>query len=246
MELTFTTAEWDHYAKCYDTLNQLRPYNDLLATVHNLIPENSKSILDVGCGTGNLLIKCQVSHPNARLVGVDQSAAMLLRASRKTSGIELVEATLSDKALLFASQMDTVVSCNVLYATDEPHLFLRQIRQCLSPGGIFVIATPKKGFENGLILKAHCRDRRPDSFWANAHSSKERENFLLKEAFGDTELAQAMHTIANFGRKIVRESSFHFYSDQQLIELCGESGLRVDSLTHSYGQQTQVVSGKGI
>ena len=38
------------------------------------------SLLDVGCGTGNLLAAATAFFPNARLVGVDPSAALLGRA----------------------------------------------------------------------------------------------------------------------------------------------------------------------
>ncbi len=41
------------------------------------------SFLDLGCGTGTLLVAMRARHPSWRLMGVDASAAMLAEAKRK-------------------------------------------------------------------------------------------------------------------------------------------------------------------
>jgi len=66
--------QWVYYGRVHDRL---------LAAATNLTPTR---ILDVGCGTGELLVKCAQRWPEAELVGVDLSASMLAKARAKPWG----------------------------------------------------------------------------------------------------------------------------------------------------------------
>jgi ubiquinone/menaquinone biosynthesis C-methylase UbiE len=66
--------QWVYYGRVHDRL--------LDAATH-LAPTR---ILDVGCGTGELLVKCAERWPDAELVGVDLSGAMLAKARAKPWG----------------------------------------------------------------------------------------------------------------------------------------------------------------
>src|SRR4051794_9004012 len=51
------------------------------------------SLLDIGCGTGNLLAAAAAIFPAARVVGIDPSAALLRRARERAelTGAELLD-----------------------------------------------------------------------------------------------------------------------------------------------------------
>jgi ubiquinone/menaquinone biosynthesis C-methylase UbiE len=49
------TLFWNMYARCYDAIALLQPYQDLLQNVVDKLPDTSFKMLDAGCGTGNLL-----------------------------------------------------------------------------------------------------------------------------------------------------------------------------------------------
>src|SRR5690349_41424 len=51
------------------------------------------SLLDIGCGTGNLLAAAAPLFPGARLVGIDPSVALLRRARERAelAGAELLD-----------------------------------------------------------------------------------------------------------------------------------------------------------
>ena len=95
------------------------------------------TLLDVGCGTGNLLVAAAALFPNARLVGVDPSAALLHKARARA---ELARTELLDGAaerLPFAdATFDGCLSLLVLQEFADPFGTLREMRRVTRPGGI--------------------------------------------------------------------------------------------------------------
>jgi len=117
-------------------------------------------ILDIGCGTGSLLIDAAKAGANA--TGVDISKGMLAVAQKRVSDNELKDRiTLHNAGVveidsLFAeNSFDLIVSTLVfseLYA-EEKALALHQIKKLLKPDGIFVIAVevqPKKPLKRAI------------------------------------------------------------------------------------------------
>ena len=68
---------------------RLRPALDLLARVPL---ERAASVVDLGCGAGALFPALRGRFPEARLIGVDLSAAMLAEAAAADPGVEIVAA----------------------------------------------------------------------------------------------------------------------------------------------------------
>ncbi|MBT2587210.1 trans-aconitate 2-methyltransferase [Arthrobacter sp. ISL-95] len=60
-----------------------RPFHDLVARVSSLQPAK---VVDLGCGPGNLTATLVERWPEARVVGIDSSEEMLLRAESLTHG----------------------------------------------------------------------------------------------------------------------------------------------------------------
>jgi len=240
-ESTFNYAEWDVYAQCYDTLTKLRPYAEMIAEVANLIPRDAKSVLDLGCGTGTLLARIN-SIRKLQLTGLDNSPQMLAIAAKKLSNspAKLQRGdleTMSD----WGGPYDCVVSTNVLYTMNNPLLFLEHIRETVNVGGTIIVVTPKIGYDNGLILKAHCRDTRPDSFWRDPHRSPRREQRLIKEALGKSRLAKDMRTIAAHNRRIAGTGTFHFLTEQELRTLVHSAGLQLMDIHTTYADQNFLI-----
>ena len=238
---SFASADWDAYARCYDTLTDLQPYQDLVAAVAAQLPTDAVSVLDAGCGTGTLLQAIARQH-GAALTGIDGSPQMMARAMAKLApySVELIRGDLEGEAALPGSY-DCIVSTNVLYTLRNPLAFLQQVRRVLNDDGTVVIATPMAGYDNGLILKAHCHDERDDAFWRHPHESIERENFLIKEAFGDSSLAIDMQLIATYNRWIYRTATFHFFTESELLTLFAQADLHVQHMTTAYADQCWLV-----
>ncbi len=82
---------WSHV---YDARVFQRFYGGIHDRILRRAPTELGAALDVGCGTGELVVKLSRRYPRARVVGVDVSAAMLRRAQEKDFGgatVELVE-----------------------------------------------------------------------------------------------------------------------------------------------------------
>jgi tRNA (cmo5U34)-methyltransferase len=97
----------------------------------------ARDILELGVGTGMTARRVLAGHPQARLVGIDESEAMLAEAD--IAG-DLRVSRLEDP--LPEGPFDLVVSCLAIHHLDaegKRDLF-RRIADVLRPGGRFVLA----------------------------------------------------------------------------------------------------------
>src|SRR5690554_2434214 len=70
---------------------RFRPGLDLLAQAPVADPA---SIVDLGCGTGDLTLAIQSRFPKARITGMDNSPDMLAKARKHGADIDWIEADL--------------------------------------------------------------------------------------------------------------------------------------------------------
>lgn len=99
----------------------------------------ARRILDLGTGTGETARRVLVHHPDAELVGIDESAGMLEHARTVLPGAGLRVARLQDP--LPAGRFDLVISALTVHHLDGPakaDLFSR-VAGVLRPGGRFVL-----------------------------------------------------------------------------------------------------------
>jgi tRNA (cmo5U34)-methyltransferase len=99
----------------------------------------ARSILDLGVGTGVTSQRVLAEHPSARLVGVDESSAMLDHARRALPAAEFRAARLEDP--LPQGPFDLVVSVLAVHHLDGPakaDLF-RRLASVVVPGGHIVV-----------------------------------------------------------------------------------------------------------
>jgi tRNA (cmo5U34)-methyltransferase len=95
------------------------------------------AMLELGTGTGETSRLVLAEHPDARLVGIDESEAMLAEA--RLEGAELLVQRLQDE--LPRGRFDLVFSALAVHhldAEEKADLF-RRVRAVLRPGGRFVL-----------------------------------------------------------------------------------------------------------
>ena len=122
-------------------LSEVPAYRDLQdATAEATAGIAANRILDLGVGTGETSARVLVVHPEAHLVGIDESPEMLDHAQRRLPLADLRVARLEDG--LPAGTYDLVVSALAVHHLDDEakaDLFVRVAAQ-LRPGGRFVLA----------------------------------------------------------------------------------------------------------
>ncbi|MGW4569343.1 class I SAM-dependent methyltransferase [Streptomyces sp. NPDC004561] len=126
-------------AGLYDSLNPWGPGDDFYL---GLVRE-ARSVLDVGCGTGQLLRRARAEGHPGRLMGLDPAAAMLVQARRARPDVEWV---LGDtRVRRWAAEFDLVVmtghAFQELVGDEEIRGCLRAVRAALGSEGRFVFET---------------------------------------------------------------------------------------------------------
>ena len=103
---------------------------------------SAESVLDVGCGTGELLRTARKAGHTGRLCGLDPAEAMLDQA-RKRPDIEWVHGDLA--SVDWRSEFDLIVmtghAFQVFVEDDQLHASLAAIRSALTEDGRFVFET---------------------------------------------------------------------------------------------------------
>ena len=165
--MTPTTSLYDAIAPIYDewqTWGAMTPFGRVAAA--RLAPlldgegraaaragSDRPALLDVGCGTGTMLLDLRPACPAWRLAGIDASAGMLAAARAKPGAAnDVTWARASLAALPFARVFDV---CTAFYDTlnhlpDAPALAraFAAAAAVLRPGGLLVFdVTSRSGFE---------------------------------------------------------------------------------------------------
>jgi malonyl-CoA O-methyltransferase len=106
-----------------------------------------RRLLDVGCGTGNLLALLRARYASAELTGLDLAPGMLASAREKLGDDPLVTLVEGDaERLLFpADSFDVVVSTSTYQWLDDLPAAFRQVFRVLRPGGLFRFALFSEG-----------------------------------------------------------------------------------------------------
>ncbi|MDR3474631.1 MAG: trans-aconitate 2-methyltransferase [Devosia sp.] len=114
-----------------------RPARDLLAQVPRA--DVAKAV-DMGCGPGNSTELIAERFPEAELVGLDSSPAMLEQARRRLPGAHFAEAD----AAVWRPEADVeLVFANAIYQWVPNHiLHLPQVLEALPPGGVLAVQMP--------------------------------------------------------------------------------------------------------
>lgn len=103
------------------------------------LPQNLESLLEVGCGQGNLLARLARARPRARVRGLEGSRRACEMARAK--GLEVEQGLiLSHQDELPPSQ--TIISIAVLEHLEEPGLLAGAVRRALTPGGRAIFCLP--------------------------------------------------------------------------------------------------------
>lgn len=151
-----STHTWD--PECYLAFagERGRPFVDLLARVD---AEDPGSVVDLGCGPGNLTRLLRQRWPRAEVAGVDSSEEMIGAARRDVSGVAFEVADL--RKWTPAARVDVLVS-NATLQWVPGHLdLLPRLLRAITPGGRLAFQVPGNFGEPSDTLRDELAAREP-------------------------------------------------------------------------------------
>lgn len=124
---------------------RLRPGLELISHIPDL---EARSVVDLGCGTGQLTALLAERWPAAKVFGVDRSGAMLAQVANAVAGtsIACVEADIAawaSKAGDRGEHFDLIYSNAALQWLDDHRTLFHRLGMLLTPGGVLAIQMPR-------------------------------------------------------------------------------------------------------
>ena len=162
-EKKLSALGWRHLEKIrahYDQVSTLTPaaasYRRILAHYYNLIIPPSASVLEIGCGRGDLL-----AHLNARRVtGVDLSAFQIERARQRVPwGRFFVQA--GEELELPGETFDYIVLSDTMNLVADVQLLFEKLHACAGPGTRLLLNFQSAVWRPALWLTSRLRLRTP-------------------------------------------------------------------------------------
>ena len=130
-------AQYDKCATIYDLRWKSYITNTLTFLQRHMSLTGGETILDVGCGTGELERLLVAKHPTQKIIGVDLSANMLKIARQKLADypqLRFCQGRVSE--LPFPKRIfDVVVTANAFHYFNHPHDALLEMQRVLKPNG---------------------------------------------------------------------------------------------------------------
>ena len=110
--------------------------------IRNFLAEQSpRSVLDVGCGTGNnLTVPLASEFPETQFVGTDADETSIEFAQKK-NGSQNLSFRITD-SIADDEKFDVVIASEVIEHVEDPKEFLQFLNSKLAPGGRIVLTLP--------------------------------------------------------------------------------------------------------
>ncbi len=109
------------------------------------LPDSFDSLLEIGCGEGNLLLRFFEAFPDRKLTGIDGSAKAVKLAQKK--GLSVKQQFIAGpSSKTVAGSYDVIILINVIEHVIDIRDFISKIRCMLNEGGMIIITLPIQDF----------------------------------------------------------------------------------------------------
>jgi len=135
------------YSSIADHYDYIFPYNPMHNTfvLNSITSPEDKSLLDIGCGTGNLSLKLAESYSSVSAIDLDPE--MIIKANRKVQkqrNIDFICMNMMDIRRVFGeNRFDSIMSFGNtlvhLHDSEMINQFFSNVRKTLKPSGKFLI-----------------------------------------------------------------------------------------------------------
>ena len=150
-------TEWDPDLYLRHADERGRPFLDLIARI-DVTPY---SIVDLGCGPGQLTPALQERWPHARILGIDSSAEMIEAASRRDDGASVSYIQADIATWEPAAPVDLIVSNAVFHWVPGQLDVIRRLAGHVAAGGAFALQVPNNFDAPSHVLLHEIASRPP-------------------------------------------------------------------------------------
>jgi len=217
---------YNFFPKIYDEFMEHADYNkwkDLVLNIAKKYSISQDTVLDLGCGTGSLLIKLKDCF--SKLYGLDISENMIKKAKEKAKTNETNIKFFHDDMVTFEmkEKFDVIVSffdtLNHILSEEELLLHFETVKKALLNDGIYIFDYVDRDFMNEMFKNNIFVDER-DNFTCIWQLSQEEEiDFIESTYFVKNKNNTYDKTREVYTKKI--------YSIGELKNIIGKSGLKI-------------------
>lgn len=143
-DVQYDAAYFDQFAAIASSHFWFVSRNALLVWAVGRYAAGARSMLEVGCGTGQVLSALRRAYPRLVLAGTEVLAEGLRMAADAVPDAELVQA--DARELLFEDEFDVVGAFDVLEHVPEHEAALAQMVRAVRPGGTVLLTVPQHDF----------------------------------------------------------------------------------------------------
>ncbi|MDP8214018.1 MAG: NTP transferase domain-containing protein [Candidatus Euphemobacter frigidus] len=132
------TTDWDQRARFYDRL-EWAAKNQLLDTIVDMAGiSKEEKVLDLGTGTGKILIASKKEQPDAEYFGIDISRSMLEKID-PSYGFDLSIKEMEDLRGFADGDFDVLTARMVFHHARNLERAMDEVHRVLKPGGRFIL-----------------------------------------------------------------------------------------------------------
>lgn len=143
--------------------------------------EKGITVLDFGCGRGDIMEEMRKINPDARYVGIDVSEAAVEDAQKKYPEFEFHVISDGGRFPLGDASVDFVFTSEVVeHVYDTENAFV-ELGRVLKPGGRVLLTTPYHGFVKNILLALFAFDTHFDPMGPHVRFFSNKK---LSDAFG--------------------------------------------------------------
>jgi SAM-dependent methyltransferase len=110
------------------------------------IPLSAHTVLDVGCGNGELLAAYRRLNPKARLLGIEADDLLAGFAARHLDQVAIADPAIDKLPFDVPDGIDCIIYNDVLHRLGDPFGLIRRHAAALGPAGIVLICVPNADY----------------------------------------------------------------------------------------------------
>lgn len=137
----FEPTAFERLARTEPTSFWFRARNRLIVQIIKRDFPQAHNLLEIGCGTGYVLLGVRQGLPGLHVAGSELSVAGLELAARRVPGADLYQ--MDARHIPFDSEFDVVCAFDVLEHVVEDHAALAEMFKAVRPGGGIIVSVPQ-------------------------------------------------------------------------------------------------------